>query len=381
MSMDFSYSPEQEALRELAARLLGEHAADDARRARARSGPIWDEPLWRQLAGAGLLSIAVGVDDGGAGLGLTELGLLLETHGRTLAAVPLFATLVLGALPLQRFGNAPQRALLRQVAAGDLILSAALTETGESLEAPATRATADGEGWRIYGTKTCVPYGEQARHLIVSAQTPAHGPALFLVPADASGVAITPEVSTCGEPQAQVRFEGTRLAPDAELRGSAPALAWLLSRARVMLAAWQLGVTTEALRRACAYVSERRQFGRPVGSFQAVQHRLADAFIDVEALRSVYLRAVWALDAGQEVPAEVLAAHHWMAEAGHRVTHTVQHVHGGMGADLEYPVHAYFLRARQNELSLGGASATLTALGAALADGGVPGFTALGAGA
>ncbi|MBS0377555.1 MAG: acyl-CoA dehydrogenase family protein [Proteobacteria bacterium] len=378
--MDFSYSPEQQGLRELATRLLGEHAGDDARRAFARSGRTWDEGLWGKLADAGLLAIAIDDAQGGAGLGLTELGLLLEAHGRSLASVPLFAALVLGALPLQRFGTGEQRALLSQVGRGELILSAALTETGEPPEAPRARAVTHGDGWRLHGLKDCVPYGAQARHLVVAAQTDTRGPGLFLVATDAPGVSVTAETSTSGEPQAQVRFQDTPLPPGAALTGDGQALPWLLSRARVLLAAWQLGVIAEALRRASAYVTERRQFGRPVGSFQAVQHRLADAFIDVEALRSAYLRAVWALDAGREVPEEVLAAHYWMAEAGHRVTHAVQHVHGGLGADLEYPVHAYFLRARQNELCLGGASATLAGLGAALARGSVP-FTALGDGA
>ena len=108
-------------------------------------------------------------------------------------------------------------------------------------------------------------------------------------------------------------------------------------------------------------MSERQQFGRPIGTFQAVQHRLADCYIDIEALRSTYLRAVWALD--QELPAtaEVLAAKWWAAQAGHRVTHAVQHVHGGLGADVEYPVHAFFLYAKQLEMTLGGATQPLAA--------------------
>ena len=156
---------------------------------------------------------------------------------------------------------------------------------------------------------------------------------------------------------------------------AARALGWTLERARVALAALQLGIVTEALRRAAAYVSERRQFGRPVGSFQAVQHRLADCYIDVEALRSAYLRAVWALDAHLDVPAEVLTARWWAARAGHRVSHAVQHVHGGIGADIEYPVHAFFLAAKQVELCLGGATPVLAALGRALAGGAVRPFT------
>ena len=141
------------------------------------------------------------------------------------------------------------------------------------------------------------------------------------------------------------------------------AVRWTIERARVALAALQLGVAGEALRRAAAYVSEREQFGRPIGTFQAVQHRLADCYIDIEALRSTYLRAVWALDQGLSASAEVLAVKWWTAQTGHRVTHAVQHVHGGLGADIEYPVHAFFLHAKQLEIALGGATQTLAAIG------------------
>jgi alkylation response protein AidB-like acyl-CoA dehydrogenase len=150
---------------------------------------------------------------------------------------------------------------------------------------------------------------------------------------------------------------------------------WTIERARVALAALQLGVVGEALRRAAAYVSEREQFGRPIGTFQAVQHRLADCYIDIEALRSTYLRAVWALAQGLSVSAEVLAVKWWTAQAGHRVTHAVQHVHGGLGADIEYPVHAFFLHAKQLEIALGGATQTLAAIGRELARGTVQPFT------
>jgi alkylation response protein AidB-like acyl-CoA dehydrogenase len=152
-------------------------------------------------------------------------------------------------------------------------------------------------------------------------------------------------------------------------------VAWMLDRARVGICALQLGVAQESLRRAVAYTGERQQFGRPIGSFQAVQHRLADCYIDVEALRSTYLRAVWALDEGTAASAEVLAAKWWAAQCGHRVSHAVQHLHGGLGADIEYPLHAFFLRAKELELSLGGALPSLAALGRQLRAGTVGTFT------
>jgi alkylation response protein AidB-like acyl-CoA dehydrogenase len=374
--MDFSYSEEQTALRELARRVFAERFTDEFRKTFARGGLNYDATLWAALAEAGVLGTAIGSDQGGSGLGLTELLLVLEEQGRTLAAVPAFATLVLGALPLERFGNTAQRALLSGVARGELLLSGALEEPGNAqLLAPATLAQPVAGGWRISGVKSCVPFALDVQCLLVSASTPDAIPRLFLVDPRAPGVAIQAQQSTSGEPQGEVRLAGV-LAGPADLLGSdARPLRYLVECAQVALAAWQLGVLDEALRRAAAYVCERRQFGRPIGSFQAVQHRLADCYIDVQALRSAYLAAVWALDAGRNAPGEVLCAKWWAAHAGHRVSHAVQHVHGGLGADVEYPVQAFFLQAKQLAVALGGATPTLAALGAVLAAGAVTPFT------
>lgn len=373
--MDFSYTEEQSALRQLAARLLGERFTDDFRRVFMREGQAYDPVLWSALAQAGVLGAAIDAAHGGSGLGFAELAVVLEEQGRTLAAVPLLATLVLGALPLQRFGGARQRELLPQVAAGTLLMTAALEEeaAGDLLE-PGAQAQAIAGGWRLTGTKTCVPYADQAQFFVVSARA-ATGPRLFLLERQAVGLTVEPQQSTCGEPQGRVRLDGVLAGTQDTLAEDPVALQWLAERALVATAVMQLGVVDEALHRAAAYVSERQQFGRALGTFQAVQHRLADAYIDVEALRSVCLRAVWALDAALPAAADALCAKWWAAQAGHRVTHTVQHVHGGLGADLEYPVHAFFLRAKQLEVALGGAAPSLAALGRQLAAGTVAAFT------
>jgi 3-oxocholest-4-en-26-oyl-CoA dehydrogenase beta subunit len=374
--MEFSYSEEQVALRELARRLLSERFTDEFRKSFARGGLDYDATLWGALAEAGVLGTAIGTDQGGSGLGLIELCLVLEEQGRTLAAVPAFATLVLGALPLERFGNTSQRALLSQVARGELLLSGALEEPGNAqLLAPATLAQPVTGGWRLSGIKSCVPYALDVQCLVVSAATPDATSRLFLVDPRAPGVEIRAQQSTSGEPQGEVRLSGALAGPTDVLGTDDRPLRYLLECAQVALAAWQLGVLDEALRRAAAYVCERQQFGRPIGSFQAVQHRLADCYIDLEALRSAYLAAVWALDAGRNACGEVLCAKWWAAHAGHRVSHAVQHVHGGLGADVEYPVQAFFLQAKQLEVALGGASATLAGIGATLAAGAVPSFT------
>lgn len=374
--MDFSYSEEQRALRELARRLFAERFTDEFRKSFARGDLPFDTVLWAALAEAGVLGTAIEAAQGGSGLGLTELGLVLEEQGRTLAAVPLFATLVLGALPLQHFGSPAQRQLLGGVAAGEVLLTGALEESGNAaLLEPTTVAEPIAGGWRLTGVKTCVPYGAQAQYFLISARTPAQAARLFLIERHAPGVEVRAQRSTSAEPQGEVRLLRV-LAGEGDVVGEDDRpLHDMLEHAQVALAALQLGVVDEALRRAATYVSERQQFGRAIGSFQAVQHRLADCYIDVEALRSTYLRAVWALDQNRTASAEVLAAKWWAAQAGHRVSHAVQHVHGGLGADVEYPVQAYFLKAKQLEVSLGSASAVLADIGRALAAGAVTRFT------
>lgn len=375
--MDFSYTQEQRDLRDSAARMLRQRFTDEFRKSFSRGGEAFDASLWAGFAAAGLLGAAIDTGCGGSGLGLTELCLMLEEQGRTLAVMPLLETLVLGAMPLERFGGAQHRELLRQVAAGTLILTAALEEPGNpDMLSLQTRAEPAGTGFRLSGVKTCVPYAPQAGYLLVAAL--AHGQRrVFVVPREAAGVDIQAQRGTDSTPQGLVTLTEVQVpAADAlGTAGGADVAAWMLERGRLGICALQLGVAQESLRRAVAYTSERVQFGRPLGSFQAVQHRLADCYIDIEALRSAYLRAVWALEAQVPAAAEVLAAKWWAAQCGHRVTHAVQHVHGGLGADIEYPVHAFFLRAKELELSLGGALVSLEAIGRELRAGVVRPFT------
>lgn len=374
--MEFSYREEQQSLRELAGQILGERFTDDFRREFSRSSEPYDRPLWATLAQAGLLGTAIDEEHGGTGLGLTELCLLLEEQGRTLAAVPLLATLVLGALPVRKFGSVAQRAaLLPRVASGEILLTAALEETagGDPLQ-PAVKATPGGEGWRLRGVKSCVPYGAEAAVILVPARTGRQSVGVFLVDPKARGVRIESQRTTSGEPQALVKLTNVQVSA-ADVLGDAFAGAdivrWIVEHGHAALAAQQLGLIAEALRRTVAYTAGRVQFGRPTGSFQSVQHRLADGYIDIEALRSVTLRAIWALENDLPATAEVAAAKWWAACGGHRVTHTAQHLHGGLGADIDYPIHAFFLRAKQIELALGGATPMLAKIGRQLASGAV----------
>lgn len=376
--MDYSLTDDQVSLKELAARILTDAVSDQSLKTFEASGAAYDAALWQTLAEAGLLGLAIPEAQGGLGLGLLELGLLLEQQGRTLAPLPLHATLVLGALPIAAFGSEAQKALLPDVAAGRTLLTAALEEVGNhDYSRPMVRAERSGggsgsdRGWTLYGVKTAVPYGLQASRILVTASTDA-GPAVFVLNPATAGVALTAQHGTSSEPQAELRLNNVQL-DDADMLGTAgqggQIVDWLVARARAMLAAYQVGLCEEALARTAAYTSERVQFGRPLGSMQAVQHRVADGFIDLEAMRSTTMRAVWLLDAGRDASVEIATAKYWAAIGGHRISHSAQHLHGGIGADVDYPIHRFFLAAKRVELSLSGTQPLLAEIGRQIAAG------------
>ena len=371
--MDFSFSEDQQQVAELARKILAERASHERQRALERSGaPRFDRELWRELAQAGLLGIALPEAHGGGGLGFLELALVLEESGRRTAPVPLLETALLGALPIAEFGSeAQKRAILPRVAAGELVLSAALHEEGGDARRPATTATPAGGGWALRGAKLCVPAGGIAERILVPAATGAGTLGVFLVDPQARGVVLEPALTTNAQPDAHLTFDGVQVAAQDVLgdpRAGARILAWLEPRAIAGLCAQALGVCEEALRLTAEYTKTRKQFDQPIAMFQAVGHRAANAYIDTEAIRLTSWQASWRLAEGLPAEAEVAVAKIWAAEAGQRVVHAAQHLHGGVGVDREYPLHRYFLWAKQLELSLGGTTRQLLRLGKLLAD-------------
>ncbi len=366
--MNFDLSEDHVAIRDLAARIFAEQSDDARLKAFAESGAPFDAALWASLAETGLLGAGIDLEFGGSGLGLIEVLAVLEEQGRRLAPVPLLSTVV-AAMALQAFGGAEEKAgILPGVAKGTLMLTAALEESGANNPfAPRLQATREGNGWRLNGAKICVPYAEQADFILVSGSSES-GAALFLVPRDVEGLQLVQQNGTTGEPQAALQLDGVFI-PGGGIAEAAAALDWTVQRWMAGLCAQQVGVSAEALRQTAAFVSERRQFGRAIGSFQAVQHRAADAYVDIEAMRSTALKAGWLLSEGHDAKAEVLAAKFWACRGGHRVAQSAQHLHGGAGADISYPIHRFFLRAKQIELTLGGAGQSLARLGTELAHG------------
>jgi alkylation response protein AidB-like acyl-CoA dehydrogenase len=371
--MDFSFSEDQQALYDLALQIVGDHATHERLKHIEAESDWFDRQLWNELAKANLLGVALPADFGGSALGLVELCLLLQAVGRHCAPIPAWPTLVLGALPIAQFGTPGQRQqFLPAVAQGDMILTAALADTdSENPFEPTVTARRDGARWRLDGIKMCVPAAHLAARVLVPARTAADAIGVFLLEPDTAGVHRERQQTTEGEPQFLLRLSGAAVPGDAVLGDPAQGrdlLKWLVDRALVGLCAMEVGVVERALRMTAEYTSTREQFGKPIAKFQAVAQRAADAFIDVEAIRWTTWEAIWRLAHGLPADNEIAIAKFWVGEGGHRVVYAAQHLHGGIGVDLDYPLHRSYLWSKQIELTLGPATQHLARLGAAMAE-------------
>ena len=379
--MDFVFSEDQLSVRALARRILEDQVTDErlreleagvaaamselgahipvqhglAHREREIEAAGIDRRTWSALATANLLGLAVPERDGGSGLGVVELCLLLEEVGRVVAPVPAWPALVLGALPVARFGTGAQRAaFLPGVLSGDLLLTAALGPGG---------AAVDGKG-SLDGHFDCVPIAQVADAVVV----PADGD-LYVVDLAGphAGITVHAQQTTSGLPEAQLELHGVAADRLPEAADDEEPMEWLRQVATVGLCALQLGVTEKALRMTATYTSSREQFGRPIASFQAVGQRAADAYIDVEAIRVTLWNAAWRLDQGLASADAVAVAKFWAADGGQRVLAAAQHLHGGIGVDLDYPLHRYTRWAKHLELALGSGTRQLKVLGERMA--------------
>ena len=371
--MDFSYSEEQKSILDLASQILRDGTSQERlREIEAAAGPRFDRALWEKLAEAGLLAVAIPEQFDGAGLGFVEVGGIIEQIGRTAAPVPFLESVVLGALPLAEFGSEAQKQTwLPRLGSGEAILTAGLMEPEADPKHPVTAATPNGDGYRLCGSKICVPAAELADALLVPAATPEGRVVIALVDARAEGLTLTALDTTSGQPEARVELADVAIDADA-LLGSAESgaeiLDWMLQRANAALANLALGVCEEALELTAEYAKTRKQFDQPIAMFQAVGHRAADAYVDVEGIRLTTLQASWRIAEGRPAAKQIAVAKHFACEAGQRVVHAAQHLHGGIGVDTEYPLHRTFLYMKQLELTLGGSTPQLLALGNLIAE-------------
>lgn len=348
--MDFSLTSEQTELQALAARILSDGTGIERVKHVLAGDTGFDLELWRTLAAAGCVGIALPESVNGGGLGFLEAASVLQEVGRTAAPVPAYAVMALGAPALAAAGR---HDLLAGVADGDVIVTAAIHEAVGDPYEPTTTAS----NGKISGTKVCVPAGTLASRFVVSADD-----GVYVVEADAKGVTVSRQDTTSGTPDAMVKFEN---AP-AEKIGDRNALRQLLRTATVGACVMASGACQEAVKLTSQYTTTRHQFGKPIASFQAVSQRAADAYIDTEAVRLTAWQAAWRLAEGMPADEQLLSAKYWASEATARVMRAAHHLHGGMGVDRDYPLHRYYLLGKQLELQIGSGTPSLRRLGATL---------------
>jgi alkylation response protein AidB-like acyl-CoA dehydrogenase len=360
--MDFSTTEAAQDLGDLVDTIVDAVCTPERQRELDALDQRFDRDLWRKLIDADILSTAAPESLGGSGFGVLEQTAVLVALGRRLAAVPYLESVVLGAGALARFGSGE----LAQdwgvpAVSGARILTVALD--GEMGDGP-VQAVPAGHGYRITGTRTQVGYGPVADGFLVPAETDS-GTAVFLVAADEASV--TSMQTTGLGSVGRLRLDAVEVDRTRMLAGDDVA-DWITRLRTLGHSAYQLGVLDRGLQLTAEYARTREQFDRPIGSFQAVAQRLADGYIDVKGLRLTLTQAAWRLSTDLPADTEVATAAFWAAEAGHRLAHTIVHVHGGVGIDIDHPVHRYFLAAKQTEFAVGGATGQLRRIGRELAD-------------
>ncbi|MGN7782077.1 acyl-CoA dehydrogenase family protein [Mycolicibacterium sp. 22603] len=324
----------------------------------------FDRDLWAKLIEADILSTAAPESLGGGGFGVLEQSAVLTALGRQLAAVPYLESAVLAAGALAKFGSpALQEQWATPAINGTTILTVALD--GEMGQGPVQAQTTD-DGYQLTGSRTQVAYGPVADAFLLPADTD-NGLQVFLVTGDDPGVTVATLDTTGHGTVGHLELSATPI-DQGRLVGGAEVLEWLTVHHALGRSAFQLGVLERALELTATYAREREQFDRPIGSFQAVSARLADGYIDVKALRSTLTQAAWRLSEDLPADIDVASAAFWAADAGHRVVHTAVHVHGGVGIDIDHPIHRYFLAAKQTEFAVGSATGQLLRIGRELAD-------------
>ncbi|HVU72546.1 MAG TPA: acyl-CoA dehydrogenase family protein [Mycobacteriales bacterium] len=353
--LDLTLPEELTDLRGLVADLLEAPGTVERLQSAESTDERFDRAAWKVLADAGVIGVAVAEEHGGLGLGQCGLHVALTELGRRVVLVPLAWTAVAAAALATHASPELRDAWVGPAIAGDAVLTVA---------PPVTVAGLVIDGGTARGTVPAVPWAHLAGLVLLPARD-----GLYALDPTASGARVEPAASTSREMTAHLHVDG---APVTRI-GDAAAARDVATRLRVALASIAGGATDAALRQAADHTSSREQFGKPLSTFQGVALKAADSYVDTTVIQTAALQASWALDEGHDATGEALAAAWWAADGGQRCVHVTQHLHGGIGADITYPVHRYFLWVKQIELLLGGASALLAELGDWLATAPAPG--------
>ncbi|MEU5631117.1 acyl-CoA dehydrogenase family protein [Streptomyces rishiriensis] len=390
--MDFTFTEEQQAAAEAARGVFAGVAPDGVPSPALTRGAVadsFDRALWDRLAAADLLSLLLDEESGGSGLDAVALCLVLRESAKVLARVPLLEHSAALAAVQAYGGPEPRSALLARAGRGEVVLTVAANgrtghdpaelavtarlENADDADAgtDSTSDTGTGGGtWVLEGVQTAVPWAYDADFILVPARTGDDRSVLALVPREHRGVVLAEQISTTGERLGELRLESARIPARDVITadGAGERLRSLLATGTCALA---LGLGERVLRMTGDYTSKREQFGHPIASFQAVAVQTADRYIDLRAMEVTLWQAAWRIASGAPgaLPAsgDVAVAKIWASDGVRRIVQTAQHLHGGFGADVDYPLHRYHAWAKHLELSLGPAAAHEEALGDLLA--------------
>ena len=356
--MNFAFSEEQEELRRFVRQFLEDKSPESAVREQMDTEKGYDDAVWNQMAEQlGLQGLVIPEEYGGSGFSYIELIVVLEEMGRALLCAPFFSSVVLAANALIHSGDeGAKAALLPGIAAGETVAALAFTEENGRWDESgiAVEATADGGDWRISGAKMFVIDGHTADVVVVAART-AGGVSLFWCPGDAEGLTRT-ALSTMDQTRKQARldFDDTPVTLVGAEGGGWAVLERVLDLAAVALAAEQVGGAQMCLDMSVQYAKDRVQFGRPIGSFQAIKHKCADMLLEVESAKSAAYYAGWcASELNDELPSVASLAKAYCSEAYFHASAENIQIHGGIGFTWEHPAHLYFKRAKSSELLFG----------------------------
>lgn len=351
--MEFGFNEDQLAMAEAAERLFTDLCSDDKIKSLSnlRAASTMHRELWSQLAGLGILGIPFEEQFGGLGLTMIELCLVLEQQGRTVAPVPLISTVVEAGMTVQAGANPELKdALLPGIVGGEAILSVANPYRGRQ-PSQVLKLEPKGSNLSASGRSGFASYAGLADGFVLNAKLEDQC-VIFYLPKGTPGLTVIEQVAINDEPAGYLQFDDVVIGEADIIARGQDAIELLKaqkSRLWVAQAALQTGALQEGLKRAAEYVSERKQFGRVLGSFQAVSQQAADAYMEIESLRSAYWRALDDIEHGVEFYHSAAVAKYWVGTAGHAAAHTFLHLHGGIGQDLDYPIHRYFLWAKQSE--------------------------------
>ncbi|MGW3685890.1 acyl-CoA dehydrogenase family protein [Streptomyces sp. NPDC005125] len=374
--MDFTFTEGQQAAVEAARAIFSGVEPDGVPSPALTPGAVAediDRPLWAQLAAGDLLGLTLAPEHGGAGLDPVALCLVLRESAKVLARVPLLETCAV-AMSLQRDGDPGLAAeLLPRVGRGELVLTVGANgRTGHDPAELAVTALRDSNSsvWVLDGVQSGVPWAHSADWIAVPAHTADGRAVLALVLRTAEGVTLAEQFSTSGELLAEVRLDGVRI-EDRALIGTPGAWEWLRALLTTGTCALALGLGETVLSMTSEYTGKREQFGFPVATFQSVAVQAADRYIDLRAMEVTLWQAAWRISTGTAgalpVAGDIAVAKIWASDGVRRIVQTAQHLHGGFGADTDYPLHRFHAWAKQIELSLGPAAAHEEALGDLLA--------------